>query len=216
MMKYTWVGMVCLLVVIQGCSESSKKDVIEDVKTKEATLDVVSKNLKKSTNSVIDEATKMAKELKVGTQDLAKDLQMDATLVVRKVGETSKKVITQAATSTQALKDVAIEKIDDATKVVEENIQAAIPASDEKPLNVLRGEELYLKCSGCHGLKGEKKALNNSEIIQGWDVERTVQSLKGYTSGTYGKAMKAVMQSQVKGLSDEDIDSLAHYIYQLK
>jgi cytochrome c553 len=79
------------------------------------------------------------------------------------------------------------------------------------------GAALYKKCAGCHGAKGEKKALGKSAPIAGWDKAKVVEALKGYKAGTrnvYG--MGALMKGQVAGLSDADIEALADYISKLK
>jgi cytochrome c553 len=70
----------------------------------------------------------------------------------------------------------------------------------------------YAPCASCHGAKGEKPALGKSQVIQGWSVEKTVASLKGYQDGTYGGAMKGLMKGQVAKLSDADIQDLAEQI----
>ena len=74
------------------------------------------------------------------------------------------------------------------------------------------GAALYKKCAACHGAKAEKKALNKSHIIQGWDVAKIAASLKGYKDGTYGGAMKGLMKGQVTGLSDADMQAMADQI----
>ncbi|WP_200763698.1 c-type cytochrome [Nitrosophilus alvini] len=79
------------------------------------------------------------------------------------------------------------------------------------------GAALYKKCAGCHGAKGEKKALGKSVAIGGWDKAKTVEALKGYKEGKrniYG--MGALMKGQVVSYSDEDIQAVAEYIEKLK
>ena len=68
------------------------------------------------------------------------------------------------------------------------------------------------KCASCHGSKGEKAALNKSQIIADFSEEQVKEALKGYQAGTYGKEMKALMQGQAKTLTDTQIDALAKYI----
>ena len=70
----------------------------------------------------------------------------------------------------------------------------------------------YAACAGCHGQKGEKKALGKSAVITGWSVEKTVAAMKGYKDGSYGGPMKGVMKGQVTRLSDADIQALAEKI----
>lgn len=78
------------------------------------------------------------------------------------------------------------------------------------------GAGLYKKCATCHGVNAEKKALNKSNIIQGWSKEQLVTSLKGYNDGTYGGSMKGLMKMNLKGYSDEDIAKVSEYITTLK
>ena len=45
----------------------------------------------------------------------------------------------------------------------------------------------YAACAGCHGQKGEKKALGKSAKIQGWPAEKTIAAMNGYKDGSYIK-----------------------------
>ncbi|MRJ02617.1 MAG: c-type cytochrome [Epsilonproteobacteria bacterium] len=79
------------------------------------------------------------------------------------------------------------------------------------------GATLYAKCSGCHGTKGERKALGKSAPIGGMAKEELLKKLKGYQAGTlnlYG--MGGLMKGQVAGLSEGDLEALADYISKLK
>ncbi len=79
------------------------------------------------------------------------------------------------------------------------------------------GAALYKKCAGCHGAKGEKKALGKSAAIGGLPVGTLVDDLKGYKAGTLNRhGMGMMMKGQVKSLSDADIQALAEYIHGLK
>ncbi|HIO90559.1 MAG TPA: c-type cytochrome [Campylobacterales bacterium] len=66
-------------------------------------------------------------------------------------------------------------------------------------------------CAGCHGAKGEKKALGKSKVINEIAPAEIETILKGYKDGSYGGAMKGVMKGQVAKLSDADIAELAKY-----
>lgn len=77
------------------------------------------------------------------------------------------------------------------------------------------GADLFKACASCHGQSGEKKALNKSQIIQGWDAEKVSSALNGYKDGSYGGAMKGLMKSQVTKLSDADIAAVAKHISEL-
>lgn len=78
------------------------------------------------------------------------------------------------------------------------------------------GAALYKKCQSCHGAKGEKKALNKSQVITGWDAAKTEASLKGYKDGTYGGPMKGLMKGQVASYDDAKIAAVSKYISTLK
>jgi len=67
------------------------------------------------------------------------------------------------------------------------------------------------KCAACHGLKGEKKALNKSKIINTMTKEDFIIATKGYKDGSYGGPMKNLMKPQVMPLNDEQIKALADF-----
>ncbi len=79
------------------------------------------------------------------------------------------------------------------------------------------GAALYKKCAGCHGAKGEKKALGKSAVIGGMDVATLVNDLKEYKAGKRNvHGMGMMMKSQVASMSDADIQAVAEYIHGLK
>ncbi|WP_353663187.1 c-type cytochrome [Hydrogenimonas sp. SS33] len=79
------------------------------------------------------------------------------------------------------------------------------------------GAALFKKCAGCHGAKGEKKALGKSAVIGGMDVATLEKDLHGYKAGTLNKhGMGMLMKGQVAGLNDAQIKELAEYIHGLK
>ncbi len=89
---------------------------------------------------------------------------------------------------------------------------AAEPAVVQEDTAV-NGHRIFARqCASCHGQNGEKSALNKSNIIQGWAVEKTVMALKGYQDGSYGSSMKGIMKAQVNGFTPEQIDAVAEYI----
>ena len=74
------------------------------------------------------------------------------------------------------------------------------------------GAAAYKKCAGCHGANGEKAGLGKSKIMKDMSKKEIIDSLVGYQKGTYGGAMKSLMQGQVKGMSKADIDAIAGMI----
>ncbi len=81
---------------------------------------------------------------------------------------------------------------------------------------VADGAALFKKCAGCHGAKGEKKALGKSKVIGGLAAADIEKALNGYKDGSYGGAMKGLMKGQVTALSGDDIKTLGAYIEGLK
>ena len=93
------------------------------------------------------------------------------------------------------------------------NATAAAPAAAASA----DGQAKFAKCAGCHGQKGEKKALGKSEVIGGWDAAKTEEALKGYKAGTRNvHTMGGLMKGQVAAFSDEDIKAVSAYISTLK
>lgn len=79
------------------------------------------------------------------------------------------------------------------------------------------GAAAYKKCVSCHGAKAEKKALNKSAVIQGWDAAKIEASLKGYKAGTLNNyGMGALMKGQVASYDDATIAAVSAYIAGLK
>lgn len=77
-------------------------------------------------------------------------------------------------------------------------------------LSSLLSADVIAKCAGCHGANGEKAALGGkSKVINTMSKADIKAALKGYQAGSYGGAMKGMMEAQVKALSDADIDAAA-------
>ncbi len=79
------------------------------------------------------------------------------------------------------------------------------------------GERLYMqKCSHCHGLKGEQSVFETSAVIQGWQIDKTLQALHGYKDHSYGSTKKGVMKVIVARMDEKSIEDVATYIENLK
>ena len=79
------------------------------------------------------------------------------------------------------------------------------------------GAAAYKKCVSCHGAHAEKKALNKSEVIAGWDAAKTEEALHGYKAGTRNvHGMGALMKGQVASYDDATIKAVSEYIAGLK
>ncbi len=115
----------------------------------------------------------------------------------------------------RTLVDHKIDAVNEAKQSVEQiNTKTTVTESalvlQTQPANA---SKLYTnKCASCHGLNAEKSALNTSANISQWDSDKIQNALHGYKNGTYGGKMKAIMEAQIKPLSDEEIKQLSNYI----
>ena len=136
-------------------------------------------------------------------------LPLAITLFFTACNDTNQKINTQIDTNIthkeQALTSKKVEKIDKATAQL----------IDEANSTEINGETIFNKCKSCHGNNAERNALGASRVIEGWDITKIENALKGYQSGTYGGSMKNIMAAQAKGLSDEEIKKVAIYIHSL-
>ncbi len=87
-----------------------------------------------------------------------------------------------------------------------------IIAPDKVEKEIADGTALFTTCASCHGEKAEKSALGKSQIIAGWDKQRTIDALNGYKKGTYGGSMKNIMKGHVNSKTDTEIEALADLI----
>lgn len=79
----------------------------------------------------------------------------------------------------------------------------------------LDGKQIFnTRCAACHGEKGEGKA--SYPKLAGLSKEDAIKMLKGYADGSYGKAQKAIMIGQAKGINDSEKEAVAEYISLLK
>jgi cytochrome c-type protein NapB len=63
-------------------------------------------------------------------------------------------------------------------------------------------------CKSCHGKDWEKAALGSSKIVKDMTRSEVTEALLGYKHGTYGRALKGVMHTNVKMYSDEDLKNI--------
>ncbi len=102
------------------------------------------------------------------------------------------------------------EKIVEAKEKMAEKIEETLTVAAEPA--AINASRLYATCAACHGQNAEKKALNASKIIKGWDAAKIASAIFGYQDGSYGGAMKGLMTAQVINLSEAEVNALAEYI----
>lgn len=182
------VSIIMTLFII-GCSQEAPKEekVVETKKVENV-----------AEKSTLEKATDTVKEAK---EDLSVKVTEVKESLVEKVKEVKVDLKEKATESKEAVKETTSEVVDTITDKVAEVTGNEIDA-----------DLLWNKCSGCHGGMGERAALGKSGVIRNWSVKQIEHSLHGYQDGTYGRSMKEMMQSQVRGLSDAEISAIARYI----
>lgn len=162
--------------------------------------------------SMVEKAAEGAKDVAGKAVDSAKDA---ATAVV----EGTKDAASAAADATKEAAGAAVDKAKevagDAAASVKEAASGAVDSAKGAVAAATGGADgakLYSACMGCHGPKGDMKALNVAPLLAGQSKEDIAKKIHGYKDGSYGGPMKGVMATQVTKLSDADIEALADYI----
>jgi len=115
-----------------------------------------------------------------------------------------------SSTKIDAQQEIKVETPAPTPKVVQETSVKKTVNTKTAPVN---GHSIYAhKCASCHGQNGEKVALNSSKVIAGWSSVKTIEVLKAYQNGTYGKKLKGIMKAQAKALNDTQIKAVSEYI----
>ena len=189
------LSLAVISALFTACTEEKS---VEDTATKKVESEQVIDKVASSVISGVESTAKKAEEMAVSVQE-------SAAPMVKEVAEKIKDV--QKEVSETSMEDVK-EKVVEVSAPIIKKVTQVVSAPD--------ASALYKKCSSCHGVNAEKKALNKSDIIQNWDSAKIENALKGYQDGTYGGTMKGLMKSQTRTLTDKDIEALAKYIPTLK
>jgi cytochrome c553 len=183
-MKKKFLIVTALLsLLFIGCSDQTKEEA------------------KEVSNNTIDKVAEVSEKTVDKTTEIVENVKKEAEPVIDKVVEKSKEAV-------ESSKDM-ISKVTDSAVQVKDNIKQKIHTATAPSID---GKALYTKCVACHGKNAEKKALNTSKVIKGWQSKQIADALLGYKNGTYGGAMKSIMQGQVSKLNEDEIQALASYI----
>lgn len=209
MKKILLSSLVAATVIFTGCTEEKKAEsapVVTEQKTVQAEPKV-EVSTETNTQIVSKAANDVAKTVTDATSKVIENLKNDETVQETKkmVVETTKEVVNETMKTAEKIVDETVKTVAPAVQKAIENVTASSnPAIDAK--------QLFATCAGCHGANAEKKALNMSQIIKGWDKQKIIDALNGYKTGTYGGPMKGVMVGQVSSKTPEEIEALATYI----
>ena len=97
-------------------------------------------------------------------------------------------------------------------------IKIMLPLLSASLLMGASGESIYQKkCASCHGKMGEKKALGQSNVIQGMKTDEFVSLVNAFATGEK-KAMpiaKIVKKQFLDRYNAEEIQAVAEYVNKL-
>ncbi len=210
-MRKLAISLAVVSLLFIGCSNNSKNK--EESVKKESAVEAqtpVKEVEKKSESAVKKEKTK---SLSQKADESIKQASKVVKEGVAKVVEKTKELAKQAGDNELVQKYA--KKVTEGTKALAAMVPASMGGSSKKETVDNKAKEVFMVCAGCHGQKAQNKALGVSKVIAGWDVKKIEDALNGYKNGTYGGAMKSVMQAQASQLSSDDIKAVAKYISQL-
>ncbi len=190
--------------VTEETSSISKNDVI---KKNEAIAKEVKELAEKSSTAATEASTTIQEE----SEKIAKDMTEQAQELKNEIANKSDEIAKDMHDSFEASK----EEIQTTAAAAETEVKEATQETQKSASAAVDGATIYKACASCHGANAEKKALNKSQIIKGWEISKTVAALKGYKDGSYGGPMKGIMKPQVSKLSDAEIEAVAKHISQL-
>jgi cytochrome c553 len=90
-------------------------------------------------------------------------------------------------------------------------IKAQRPKQETDPAKVVRGNNIYLaRCADCHADAG-RIGDDEAPIMNAQNLDHLLTQGKAYTSGQR-KFVEPLMRDAYKGLREEDIEAIAHYL----
>ena len=200
-MKTRHIFALAIIAALTGCSGG------DDAATGGAEKSMVEKaaeGAKEVAGKAVDGAKDAASAVVEGTKDAAAATKDAAAAAVDKTKEVAGAAVDKAkevaGDAASTVKEAAGDAVDGAKGAV-----AAVTGGAD-------GAKLFAACAGCHGARGDMKALNVSPLLAGQSKEDIAKKIHGYKDGSYGGPMKGVMATQVGSLSDADIEALADYI----
>ena len=208
MKKVLLSSLAVITFIFTGCTEEKKVESTPTTTEQKVVQNEVKNDETKETNTQIvsQAANDVANTVKEATNKVVENLKNDETIAQakEKIVETTKEVVNETMKTAQKVVDETVKTVAPAVAKAIENVTTSTPAVD--------GKQLFASCASCHGANAEKKALNMSQIIAGWDKQRIIDALNGYKAGTYGGPMKGVMLGQVNNKTPEEIEALATFI----
>jgi len=202
MKNFSLVVLVLSSILFAACSDE----------TKETVAPVVEGASKVATDAV-DAAKKIASDAAKAAQIKAKEMAKITQTKADDLASATAKAADEAKVKAEQLADQAKIKAKEALAATKSKITEIIASADDAKASAT----LYAKCAGCHGKDGQTKALGKSEKIAGQTVATLTASIKEYKAGSRDvSGMGKLMQTQVKEMSDADIEAVSVYITTMK
>ncbi len=190
---------VIALLLLAGCAKESSEEAKKQASAKESATQTLQQNLQDEKQETKTETESGSSDTQTKSSSGEAAVEVENTL--KQAESAASENISNAATEASA---AVSDQIEDKKEELKESVD-------------IDGAKLYAKCAGCHGQKGEKKALGKSAPIGGLSKESLLESLKGYRAGDLNRyGMGALMKSQVSSFGDKELEKLAEYISSLK
>lgn len=201
-MKSALISSFVAILLLTGCQEKTQEE-----KTTSSNVEKTQKEVSNSNDELVNKIKDASTNISNKVGEASKQIGEIIEKTSKEVGEDASKVTSDIVKKSDEITKQVKKEVEDKTQKIEKSIDDIMKSSSSN-----QGQQLFLKCAGCHGQNGEIKALGKSEVIQGWDKQKTIDVLNGYKNDTYGKALKGVMKSQVLSLNETEIEALAEYI----
>ncbi len=205
-MKTRHILVLAIVAALTGCSGGD--DAATGGAEEKSMVEKAAEGAKEVAGKAVDGAKGAATAVVEGTKDAA-SAAVDATKDAAGAAvDKAKEVAGDAAASVKEAASGAAASVKEAASNAVESAKGAVAAAT----GGADGAKLYTACAGCHGARGDMKALNVAPLLAGQSKEDVAKKIHGYKDGSYGGPMKGVMATQVTKLSDADIEALADYI----
>ncbi|RLA67491.1 MAG: hypothetical protein DRQ78_02505 [Epsilonproteobacteria bacterium] len=154
----------------------------------------------KAKDAVNDAAVAVSDSVKEGTKDAV---------------EATKEAVSDAAEATKEAAKKVGDSVKKSTSEATEAVKSAV-STPAKPA-VAAIPSAYMKCKGCHGSKGNAKALGKAKILMGQDKATLIASMNAYKEGTKNEVGSgALMRGQMAPIDDAGIEAIATYLSTVK
>ena len=76
-------------------------------------------------------------------------------------------------------------------------------------------EKIHQSCAQCHGADYTTQAMGVGQVVADMSLQEIKKTMIGYKDGTYGGRMQALMAAHVKDYSDDELNEISKYVYDI-